>query len=84
MRSLTRMALLVALSLVGCGHADIGEPCDKPGSTDDCVDGAVCTNDSGGNLCRQLCNDTAQCAAGFACNGVSGTSLKSCQPDKTK
>ena len=67
-----------------CGSPGLGEECDEAGSTDACEDGLVCTNESGKNSCRQLCTDQAQCAAGLSCNGVSGTNLKSCQPDTKK
>jgi hypothetical protein len=76
--------LFVVLGLLGAfacsGEAEVGEECDTAGSTDECVGGAVCTNDSGGRRCRRVCNDDTQCAASEACNGVSGTNIKSCQP----
>ena len=76
--------LLCVLGASACsGKADVGEECDTPGSTDDCENGAVCTNDLGGRRCRRVCNDDTQCTALEACNGVSGTNIKSCQP-KTK
>ena len=76
--------LLGLLGALACsGEAAIGEECDTAGSTDECVNGAVCTNDLGGRRCRLVCNDDAQCAASEACNGVSSTNIKSCQP-KTK
>ncbi len=76
--------LCALLAVVACGgEADVGESCDTAGSTDECVGGAVCTNDSGGSRCRRICQDDAQCAPTEACNGVSGTNIKSCQP-KTK
>jgi hypothetical protein len=77
--------LLIALApfpLTACGGADIGESCDEKGSTDECVDNAVCTNEDDGSACRKLCKDKADCPEGEDCNGVSNTSLKSCQPDK--
>lgn len=74
-------SLALGLALVGCGGSDIGEACDTGGSTDECVDGAICTNDSAGNVCREICDTTADCAAGYSCNGVTGGSIKSCQPD---
>jgi hypothetical protein len=75
-------AFMAWIAAVGCGGADIGEPCDEPGKTDECVDGALCTNDSSGNFCRKICRDSDECPMGYACNGVSGTSTKSCQPDR--
>jgi len=73
--------LLLLVLLVGC-TSEVGEECDDVGSTDDCEDGAVCTNEGDGGVCRFLCDDQVQCPAGHSCNGVSGTNLKSCQPDK--
>jgi hypothetical protein len=70
------------LFFVACGDADIGEECDETGDTDECVDGAVCTNDGEGAVCRALCVEQEDCPDDEACNGISGTSLKSCQPDK--
>jgi hypothetical protein len=78
------IAILIACmpaASAGCGSPGLGETCDKAGATDACEDGLVCTNESDRNVCRQLCTDQAQCAAGLGCNGVSGTNLKSCQPD---
>jgi hypothetical protein len=71
----------VVLPIVGCGGADLGEPCDRAGETDECVAGAICTNDSSGNFCRKICRDSDECPAGYSCNGVTRTSTKSCQPD---
>jgi hypothetical protein len=65
--------------LIGCGAADLGESCDGVGETDDCVDGAVCTNESDGNVCRKICDEQEDCPDDFNCNGLSGD-VKSCQP----
>lgn len=87
MTSIRRALLAVGATLliagtIGCGAAEIGEECDTSNSTDECVDGAVCTNEADGvNRCRKLCNDMADCPAGTSCNGISGGSNKSCQPD---
>lgn len=72
---------LLAL-LLGCGGTSaLGEACDTAGSVDECETGAVCTNDTSEVLtCRKVCTDQAQCASTENCNGVSGTSTKSCQP----
>jgi len=81
LRSLTAaMFLSLALLLTGCGSADIGEQCDTAGSVDECVDGAICTNDTA-NTCRAVCVEQADCPVDYSCNGVSGSSTKSCQPD---
>lgn len=81
---ITRLALmgLLAFGLAACGGAEIGESCDEAGSTDECVDHAVCTNEDGYAACRLICAEHADCPAGHDCNGVSGTNIKSCQPDK--
>lgn len=87
MKSIRRAVLSGGLALafvlaVGCGAAEIGEQCDTPNSTDECVDGAVCTNEADGiNRCRKLCDSTADCPPATTCNGISGGSNKSCQPD---
>lgn len=79
-RLLGLAALALALVALGCS-ADVGASCDTPGSLDECVDGAVCTNESGGaNTCRLLCADDADCPVGHNCNGLTGTQIKSCQP----
>lgn len=76
------ITLVLALTASGCASdgAAVGEKCETPSNTDQCVDGAVCTNDSGGVFCRLLCNDKSKCGANENCNGISGSSLKSCQP----
>jgi hypothetical protein len=80
-RSIALAFILVTL-LGACGGAEIGESCDDVGSTDECVDDAVCTNEAdGNNACRQLCKEQTDCPGGHGCNGISGSSLKSCQPD---
>lgn len=71
---------LSLFSLTACGTADVGEECDGAGSTDDCVDGAICTNENDKNVCRVICVDDTNCAGTEACNGVTGTPVKSCQP----
>jgi hypothetical protein len=71
---------LLALAMA-CGGAEIGETCDDQGSTDECVDDAVCTNEDDGAVCRALCDEHEDCPDGHSCNGISQTSLKSCQPD---
>jgi hypothetical protein len=75
-------AAVFALLTIGCGDADVGEECDEPGMSDECVDGAICTNEEGGAVCRVQCTEQDDCASGEACNGISGTDKKSCQPDK--
>jgi hypothetical protein len=77
------LTLSALLATVACsGKSDVGEACDTAGSTEECVDGAICTNGDAEPTCRRRCTDDTQCAAAEACNGVSGTNLKSCQPKK--
>jgi hypothetical protein len=72
--------LFVSLFLTSCGgKGELGDG-DTPSSKDECVDGAVCSNDGDSNHCRKLCTDQAQCGSNESCNGISGSSLKSCQP----
>ncbi len=77
-------ALLLSLALVGCASAEIGDECDTPGDADACVDGAICTNSSDGNVCRKSCTNDDACGADEECNGISGSTTKSCQPKKVK
>jgi len=73
---------LFAALLIACGEGEVGDPCDEAGSEDECVDGAICTNEAGGdNVCREICEDQDDCPAGYSCNGIEGSNKKSCQPD---
>ena len=82
-RLLVRAVVLLWLLTAACGGADIGESCDEPGSTDECVDDAVCTNEDGDrSACRALCQEHEDCPDGHSCNGISNSSRKSCQPDE--
>src|SRR5690242_6449035 len=78
----------LALGLVGlfaCGAATIGDPCEMPGSTEECVEDAVCdTLKDGEVLCLLICQEQADCPSDFDCNGVSGSSLKACHPKTLK
>lgn len=79
-RSLVLAALLALAT--ACGGSEIGESCDDVGSSDECVDHAVCTNEEGEtSRCRAVCAEHEDCPANHSCNGVSGVSTKSCQPD---
>ena len=67
--------------LVACGGVEIGEECDEVGNSDECVESAICTNEEGETArCRMLCDAQEDCPDGHDCNGVSNSSLKSCQP----
>lgn len=91
--------LLVSLALVsvaGCGGpGNVGEACSRPGSTADCVDGAVCATDESTEgtagepvwesyTCRATCDEQSDCNAGEECRGVTGAAmLSACQPERT-
>ena len=74
------LLLVLGIFVAGCGSAEIGEDCDTAGATEECVDGAICTNDDT-NVCRLVCDVQEDCPTNYTCNGVSGSSTKSCQPD---
>lgn len=88
------LALLAFLGLVGCGGAGaVGESCERPGSTEDCVDDAICATDASPsegepgdavwetNTCRAICVDESDCGAGEDCRGVPGAfATRACQP----
>ena len=78
---MTLRLLAFVLVLAGCGGAEVGESCDDVGSTDECVDKAICTNEGDGAVCRALCEEKADCPQNHGCNGISGSNRKSCQPD---
>ena len=80
MTRLDWLGVWLAAAMLACGGAEIGEACDEVGSGDECVDGALCTNGGEGATCRQTCEEQEQCPEGHDCNGVSGTSTKTCQP----
>lgn len=87
------VALVLLLGLSGCGGAgNVGEACERPGSTEDCADGAICATDesTGGDpgdpswdsyTCRAICTQEADCATGEECRGVTGAfGTRACQP----
>ena len=85
MTRLNPLVLCALVTMLACGGAEIGEPCDDVGSGDECVDGAVCTNeDEDAARCRQACKEQEDCPENHECNGVSNTSAKTCQPKTTK
>jgi len=80
---MTWRTLLLIVGVASCsGGAGIGDTCLSTGTTDECVAEAICTDeDSGdGSRCRKICTEHSDCDAGENCNGVSGSSTKSCQP----
>ena len=82
-RGVLYACLLSTAMLLGCGQeAEVGETCETASNVDECVDNAICTNESGDVLvCRQSCEDKEDCPSGHNCNGITSTNLKSCQPD---
>jgi hypothetical protein len=69
------------LALAACGNAEIGEECDKTGSTDECVEGGICDTLGGGSTtlqCLKICTQDSDCPTTQACTGVSGSNLKAC------
>lgn len=82
-KSLMLLAILATLN--GCSKkGELGATCETAGSTDLCESGLICTNVSGStfNACRKQCTSQSDCnAATESCNGVSGSSIKSCQPN---
>ncbi|HVJ22248.1 MAG TPA: hypothetical protein VM686_42875 [Polyangiaceae bacterium] len=77
-------ALFLLAAPIGCGAQEVGEECEDVGDDDECEDGAICTNDgaSPAAYCAWLCENDDHCPPDFECNGISGTSAKSCQPKK--
>jgi hypothetical protein len=82
-RGVLSACLLSTAVLLACGQgAEVGENCETSSSVDECVDNAICTNESGDALvCRQSCEAKEDCPSGHNCNGISSTTLKSCQPE---
>jgi hypothetical protein len=69
------------LALAACGKAELGEECDKTGSTDECVEGGICDTLGGGSTvlqCLKVCTTDADCPTTQACTGVSGSNQKAC------
>lgn len=95
MRSSIVLTLVLFALALGCGPGNVGEACARPGSTDVCVDGAVCTTDeneadpatmpnSDRYTCRAICDSHTDCATGFECRGVTGAAMiRACQPIRT-
>lgn len=89
--------VLFLVPIAGCGGAgSVGEACSSPGSSDDCVEGAICAQDQStmsgmGDpvwdtyTCRAICLTQAECAGDLECRGVTGspTGERACQPART-
>jgi hypothetical protein len=81
--TLTRLLFITTvLALAACGSGGkVGDACATAGAmADECGDGAVCTQEGTALVCAKLCAQQSDCASTEACNGVSGSDLKSCQP----
>ena len=73
--------LIVLTAGSGCGGGSgLGDSCDTSGSLAECDAGLICTRVNGQDTCSQLCTEQEQCPAGWNCNGVPESNLKSCQP----
>lgn len=62
---------IVLFALLGCGGADIGEPCGEPS---DCASGLECITwpcvaGECPQSCEQPCASDDECSAGRACSG---------------
>ena len=92
------LALLAALcALAGCsGAGNVGDACTRAGSTDHCVDGAICAQDEAEEgtpsdpqwdsfTCRAICASQDDCGAGLECRGVTAgpAGVRACQPFRT-
>ncbi len=78
--------------LVACGPGEIGDECQGGAATNDCVDGAFCTQmpdeslepvdrpNSGIYVCRAVCDSNSQCEDGFVCLRAEGSMVSTCQP----
>lgn len=87
----------LALALTACGAGNVGEACERPGSVEGCVEGAVCATDESTvegeptdpvwetYTCRAVCDVQADCGPGEECRGVTGGAMVSaCQPVRTR
>jgi hypothetical protein len=80
MKIFTVVLFIVALFPACSSAAKVGETCDKEGATEGCESNAACgKNPNGALVCQRLCTDQAQCAATESCNGLTGSSLKTCR-----
>lgn len=76
------VALLMGCALLsGCADVgELGEACTTRGSEGECVSGTICSKDEADNVkCLLVCVEKEDCPVEFNCNGVSGSSIKSCQ-----
>jgi hypothetical protein len=92
------LALLFASlpALGACGPSDVGGPCNRAGTSEDCVEGAICATDQSmegspsdpvweTHTCRAICDEQRDCPHGEECRGVTGASaVRACQPIRTR
>jgi hypothetical protein len=77
------MLAALLLGAVGCGANDVGDECETPGSTDECVDRDVCErSEDDAVVCLLRCVDQGDCGPDENCNGVThgGEEIKACHP----
>lgn len=71
---------VLAFAAIGCsGGTSVGEPCDNVGSADECVTNAICTDEPGGNVCAEICQEDTDCPSAYFCDSVPGSSQDTCQ-----
>lgn len=71
--------LLAFACLVACSSAaKIGEACTNEGSTEGCVEGAVCGKTKDVLVCMKVCSSQADCPSNSTCNGMKGDT-KACR-----
>ena len=90
-----RLVISFLFALVSaCGPGGIGQQCFGGPEGNDCVEDAICTQDTDHtsiemtgaarpgptSFCRKRCDVNADCDMGFTCQGVPTTFLASCQP----
>ncbi len=81
---MTKAALSLAflVSILFACSTKVGDSCDDEGSTDVCVDGAICTKAVDNRLtCQKVCKEQTDCPTNASCVGVSKGSSKACRPN---
>lgn len=53
--------------------------CTSEGDTASCPSDSICTAQFRSLVCMTRCKEHSDCREGYQCNGVTGTSIKSCQ-----
>lgn len=79
-RALILVAAFLLATVAGCsGGTPVGERCDNVGSADECVTNAICTDEPGGNVCAEICQEDTDCPSAYFCDSVPGSSQDTCQ-----